>query len=179
MKEKSILTIICALILLIAFCSCGKRTKELNDIDVTSIQIVFDYDERSGAFDSKYYILSIVKSPNTSLEGYSNFSYFKERSSSWTIDPDGTRHFHSEGGDYVVLRYDISVFNDTLRTIKNGSPSIYTGPESDSNKQFVYKTLPFMIILNGVDKDGNGKIVYIDDVKNYDVLLQRVEELKQ
>ena len=176
---KRIICLIISLLLILVFSSCSKENDEFKNVNISSIRVVFDYDEKTGNYNSNHYTLSVVRSGNTSIKDHCTISYYVERSAYWTEDPDGTKHIHSTGGDYQTTEYDISVFNDILKTIKQSNPIIYSGPQSDSTKQLIYSTLPYMIILSGSNQNGIGETIYINEIDNFSKMLETIEDLKK
>lgn len=175
--KKTVLYMVLFILLAVFLVGCSSKNKELQNLDIKSIEILFDYDEKSTSYDPNHYSLSVVKSNNTSIKDHCVFTYYVDRTAVWSEDPDGTKRMHTVNARYETVEYDISVFEEILSSITK-NPSIYAGPASDSNKQLVYKTLPYLIMLKGLDNRGVTKTVYIDEVSNMTKLLERIEKLK-
>ena len=178
-KHSVIIATLCMLTILACLCSCSSEPQELRDVSITSIDVYFDYDEKDSTNNTPTYRFNLYDSSNTSLKGVCKFSYYAEPSYQWTEDPDGTKHMHSTTGTgSMTVDYDESTFEKVVKLIKNGGPSFYTGPGSDSQGKLVYTKLPILIVLQGRDKGGGMKTIYIDGINNITKLLKTIEQLK-
>ena len=187
-KRKKVTLICICLMILLVLGACAKKPEELNGFKAVQILIYYDYDEKA-VQDNKYtYRFDLLENlKNSTIKGRCEFSYYYQKEAEqpeyeWTVDADGTKRLHQiSGGNsfsgFVTNEYDISVFNAILDLIEDGA-SVYTGPGSDGQGKLVYTKLPLLIELNGLDKDGYTKTIYINNINKQDALTKKIEELK-